>query len=234
MIKKWVDSANNAVEGILYAVKTQRHLRYHLFVASTILLLGYIFGVERTDFLIISIAVIIVLFAEMINTAVEHVVDIISPQHSEKARIAKDVAAGAVLIVSLGAATLGYIVLIPYFKEAFEVGFYIAKRSGEAVALISIIIVLISVVVLKAHFGKGHPLRGGMPSGHAAIAFSVWITVTYITESFISSLLCFVLAVFIAQSRVAAKVHSTVEVIAGAILGAGITLSLFLIFHRNL
>lgn len=231
MIKKWIDSVNNAIEGILYATKTQRHLRYHLYFASAILLLSYIFGVEKTDFLIISVAVILIVLAEMINTAIEYVVDIIFPEHSEKARTAKDVAAGAVLITSFGAAVLGYIVLIPYFKGVFETGFYITKRSGEAVALISIILVLISVIILKVRFGKGHPLRGGIPSGHAAIAFSIWIAVTYITESFISSLLCFALSVLIAQSRVAAKVHSPAEVIVGAALGAGVTLSLFLIFY---
>ena len=70
-----------------------------------------------------------------------------------------------------------------------------------------------------------------MPSGHSAIAFSAWASVTYITESFIVSLLTFVLAVAIAQSRVAVKVHSPIEVVMGGVLGAGITFLLFLIFY---
>ncbi|WP_333654437.1 diacylglycerol kinase [Dissulfurispira sp.] len=230
-LRKWIDSANNAIEGILHAAKTQRHLRYHFYSAVAVLVLSYILGVERTDFLIISIAVILVLLAEMINTAIEYVVDMISPEHSEKARITKDVAAGAVLITAFGAAVLGYIILFPYFSRAFEQGIDIAKHSKEEITIISVILVLIIVVVLKAYSGKGHPLRGGMPSGHSAIAFSAWVAVTYITESFIASLLSFLLSVLIAQSRIAVKAHTPLEVIAGAVLGSGLTLLLFIIFY---
>ncbi len=183
-LRKWIDSANNAIEGILHAAKTQRHLRYHFYSAVAVLVLSYILGVERTDFLIISIAVILVLLAEMINTAIEYVVDMISPEHSEKARVSKDVAAGGVLITAFGAAVIGYIILFPYFSRAFEQGIDIAKHSKEEITIISVILVLIVVVVLKAYSGKGHPLRGGMPSGHSAIAFSAWVAVTYVTESF--------------------------------------------------
>lgn len=229
--RRLVGSANNAIEGILHAARTQRHLKYHLYSAAFVLILSYVLGVERTDFLIISIAVILVLFAEMINTAIEYGVDLISPEYSEKGRIVKDVAAGAVLITAVGAVVLGYIILFPYFSRAFERGIYIAKHSKHEVALISIILILILVIMLKAAFGKGHPLRGGMPSGHSAVAFSVWVAVIYITESFSASFLCFILSVVIAQSRVAVKAHTPVEVITGALLGSGLTFLLFLIFY---
>ncbi len=229
-LKKWIRSANNAIEGILYAARTQRHVRYHLYFASATLILSYILGVERTDFLIISAAVILVLLAEMVNTAIEFMVDMISPQYSEGARTAKDVAAGAVLITAFGAAVIGYIILFPYFSSVFEKGVHIAKHSEQEITLISIILVLIGVVVLKAYFGKGHPLRGGMPSGHSAIAFSFWVAITYSTEHFMASLLSFVLALAIAHSRISTKAHNILEVVAGAFLGSGITFFLFRIF----
>ncbi|NWF52698.1 MAG: diacylglycerol kinase [Nitrospirae bacterium] len=230
-IRRFIESTNNAIEGIIYSARTQRHLRYHLFAAAFVLLLTYIIGIERKDFLIISIVVILVLLSEMINTAIEYVVDMLSPEYSEKARIAKDVAAGAVFITAFGAVVVGYIVLFPYIKNIFDTGIAISKHSKEEVALISIILVLISIVVLKAHFGKGHPLHGGMPSGHAAIAFSFWVAITYITESFTASIFCFILAILISQSRVAVRAHSPLEVIIGAVLGAVITLLLFTIFY---
>lgn len=230
-LRKWIDSVNNAIEGILYAAKTQRHLRCHFYIAAAVLILSYIIDVKRIDFLIISIAIILVLFAEMINTSIEYVVDMISPEHSEKARIAKDVAAGAVFITVCGALVIGYIILFPYIVRIFESGIHAAKHSKEDIAFAAIILVLILVVVLKAFSGKGHPLRGGMPSGHAACAFSVWVAVTYITENFMVSLLVFALSVLIAQSRVAVRVHTALEVIMGAILGAGITFLLFLVFY---
>jgi diacylglycerol kinase (ATP) len=222
---------NCAIEGILFAARTQRHLRYHLYSAAFVLVGSYILGVERTDFLVISIAVILVLLSEMINTAIEYVVDMISPEFSDKARAAKDVAAGAVLVTAFGAIVVGYIVLFPYLNKIFEKGLNVAKHTKEEIALISIILVLIFVVVTKAFFGKGLPLRGGLPSGHSAVAFSAWVTVTYFTESFTVSLLAFVLATAIAQSRVATKVHTPIEVFIGGLLGAGTTWFLFLLFR---
>ncbi len=89
---------------------------------------------------------------------------------------------------------------------------------------------IILVVITKAYFGRGLPLRGGMPSGHAALAFSVWVTTTYITENFIASLLTFIIAVIIAQSRVSARAHTVLEVVLGSLMGATVTFLLFRLF----
>ena len=229
-LRQWIKSANFAIEGILHGARHQRHLRYHFFSAAIVLFTAYLLGLSRSEFLLISLAVIIVLSAEMLNTAIEAVVDLLSPEYAEKARIAKDIAAGAVLITAFGAAVIGYVILFPYMRSVFEQGFYIAKHSRAEVSLIAFVLVLILVIIAKARFGKGHPLRGGMPSGHSALAFSIWVSVTYTTSSFIASLLSFILAVLIAQSRVAVKVHRPWEVIAGALMGALLTFILFRIF----
>lgn len=229
-LRKWLKSADFAIEGILHAARTQRHLRYHFYSAAAVLLISYIFGVSRTEFMIISLSVIAVLISEMFNTAIEAIIDIISPNHSEKARIVKDIAAGAVFVTAFGAAVVGYIVLSPYIRDIFRRGLYIAKHSKEEIAIISFIMVLILVVITKVYSGKGHPLRGGMPSGHAALAFSALIAITFIAENFTASLLSFILAVIIAQSRVTTKVHTWWEVFLGSLMGAVVTLLLFRIF----
>jgi diacylglycerol kinase (ATP) len=229
-LRQWLKSANFAIEGILHGARTQRHLRYHFISAAAVLIVSYILGVTRMEFILLSLAVILVLSAEMLNSAVEAVVDLVSPDYTEKARIAKDIAAGAVFITAFGAAVLGYVILFPYIKKIFYEGFHVAKHSNEDISLISFILVLISVIIAKTYFGKGHPLKGGMPSGHSALAFSVWVSVTYTTENFLASLLCFVLAALIAQSRVAVKVHSPSEVVTGALMGATLTFLLFKLF----
>lgn len=229
-LKRWIESANNAIEGILFAAKTQRHLRYHFYAAIAVLILSFILGIKRIDFLIISIAVIIVLLAEMLNTAIESLVDMISPEYSEKARRIKDIAAGAVLITAFGAAVLGYFILFPYVLNAFEEGIRISKHSKNEVAVMSIILVLIFVIILKAYFGKGHPLRGGMPSGHSAVAFSMWVALTYITANILVSLIAFFMALVIARSRVSVGAHSWKEVVVGSLLGATLSFLLFLLF----
>jgi diacylglycerol kinase (ATP) len=229
-LRQWLKSANYAIEGILHASKTQRHLRYHFYAASVVLVTSYVLGITKTEFLIISLAVIAVLVAEMVNTSIEAMVDLLSPEHDEKARAAKDIAAGAVLITVFGAAVIGYIVLFPYISEVFTEGPYLTKHPREEIAIIAFILILILVILLKAYFGRGHPLSGGMPSGHSALAFSVWMSATLTSQNVFVSLLCFLLAAVIAQSRVATKTHKPWEVILGGLLGAAITFLLFQVF----
>ncbi|MCL4476664.1 MAG: diacylglycerol kinase [Nitrospirae bacterium] len=229
-MRRWIKSANFAIEGILHGTKTQRHLRYHLYSAAFILILSYVLGVSRNDFLIIALMVIVVLLAELFNTAIETVVDLASPEHSEKAKIAKDVAAGAVLITAFGAAVIGYIILLPYIRSGFQRGFHIAKHSAEEISVMAVTLVLILVVVTKAYFGKGTPLRGGIPSGHSALAFSIWVVVIYTTGSLVASVVCFILAALIAASRVVSKIHTPWEVMLGGLMGALLTFILFAVF----
>jgi diacylglycerol kinase (ATP) len=229
-LRAWIKSANFAIEGILHAAKTQRHLRYHFYAAAIVLTGSYALGVTRNEFLIITLAAMAVLMAEMMNTAVEAIVDLLAPEHHESARAAKDIAAGAVLITAFGSAVVGYILLFPYIKHLFQEGMEIGPRPREELSVVAFILVLIIVVLMKAAFGKGHPLSGGMPSGHTALSFSVWVSVTYNTRSFIASLLCLMLALAIAQSRLTTHAHKPREVVAGALLGSAVTLILFLVF----
>ncbi|MBI5074576.1 MAG: diacylglycerol kinase [Nitrospirae bacterium] len=230
-LRAWIKSANHAIEGVIYGARTQKHLRYHFFSAAAVLFFSYMVGVSKPELVIIALAVILVLAAEMMNSAIEAVVDILSPEYSEKARVAKDISAGAVLITAFGAAVLGYVVLFPYVKIIFSEGFHVAKHSKEEISFIAFILVLIAVIVTKAQFGKGHPLSGGMPSGHSALAFSVWVSITYITDNLYISVLCFLLAVWIAQSRIAIKMHTRLEVMLGALLGTLLTFLLFRLFY---
>ena len=168
-LQQWIRSANYAIDGILYAAKTQRHVRYHLYAAIVVLILSYILGINEVEFLIIALAVIAVIIAELFNTAIEGLVDLLSPEHSLQAKAAKDVAAGAVLITAFGSLVIGYKILFPAILNFLRTGFRIAKHTGEEIAVISFILVLILVVITKAYFGKGTPLSGGLPSGHSAI-----------------------------------------------------------------
>ncbi|MBF0456279.1 MAG: diacylglycerol kinase [Nitrospirae bacterium] len=230
-LKKWIDSANNAIEGILTAAKNECHVRYHLYAAAVVLLFSYASGVSADEFLIISILTIFVITTELLNTAIETVVDIVSPQVSEHARVAKDVAAGAVLISAVGSAVIGYIILFPYLVSFFKRGLSITSHGGNEVAVLSVIIVLILVVLIKSlTASEGRPLRGGMPSGHAAVSFSVWVSITVITQNLVVSVLSFIGAAAIANSRVESKIHTVWEVIAGALLGIIATYLLFIIF----
>jgi len=93
------------------------------------------------------------------------------------------------------------------------------------------VVVTLAVVVTKAVTGRGTPLRGGLPSGHAALAFAGWMAVTLVLKGsphqFLVSSLALIMALLVAQTRVESGVHSLLEVTYGAALGALVTLVLF-------
>lgn len=228
--KNLLESLNCAIDGILYVAKTQRHMRYHFITAVAVLLLSLFLNLSWMEFSILAFCITLVLFAEVINTAVEVTIDLISEEFHPLARIAKDVSAGAVLLAVVGSLTIGYVVLsrhifLPAADTLKEV-----RHSKADMTLVSLLLVIIAVVITKAKFGKGTPLHGGMPSGHSAIAFSVWTAVTLITLDPVIAAITFVLAVMVSHSRMLMAIHTFWEVLAGAILGSLITLIIFLIF----
>jgi diacylglycerol kinase (ATP) len=205
-------------------------MRYHFYAAILILIVSFTIGISWSEVVILITLSIIVLSVEMLNSALETITDILFKEYDEKAKMIKDMAAGAVLITAIGAAVIGFVILFEPVKNFFYNGLNIAKHAKSDVAVVSLIVVLIMVVLTKSFFGKGQPLRGGMPSGHAAISFSMWVAVTMISESFIPSLLVFFMAIIIAQSRVSTGAHKPLEVVVGALLGITVTFMLFKIF----
>lgn len=229
-LRKWIRSANHAIEGILHASKTQRHMRYHLFSAIAVLMVSFALGINWTEFVVLITLAIIVISVEMLNTAVEVIADVLFTEYDERAKAIKDIAAGAVLITAIGSVIIAYIILYEPVKDFFYSGLKIAQHTESDIAIIALITVLILVVITKAFTGKGEPLRGGMPSGHAAVAFSIWVAVSLISESFMPSALVLIMAVLIAQSRINTGIHKPWEVILGALLGITVTFLLFKIF----
>jgi len=227
----WVQSANLAVEGIIYSVKTQRHMRYHLYAALLALVLSLVLNIPRTEFILLCMAIVLVLVTEMLNTAIETTIDLISEEFHPKAKAAKDIAAGVVLIASLGALTLAYLILYPALRISLSSGsWYLRKAPDDVVAFVSLAVVIIMVIIIKAFLGKGEPFRGGMPSGHAAVSFSIWTASLYLADSLAIIILILLLAVMVSWSRWSFGIHKPIEVVVGALLGLVVTLLFFLLF----
>jgi diacylglycerol kinase (ATP) len=96
--------------------------------------------------------------------------------------------------------------------------------------MVAVVLVVLLVVLLKARVGRGTPLHGGMPSGHAAVACSIATSVAFAAPALPLLALAWLLAVLVAQSRVLLGVHSYAEVLVGGLLGAGATLVVHLLF----
>ncbi|MFQ5465594.1 MAG: diacylglycerol kinase, partial [Thermodesulfobacteriota bacterium] len=112
-----LEAFNCAIEGVLYAFKTQKHMKAHFAIAAAALILSLIFELPIVEFVLFSTSIIILLFAEMINTAIEEAVNLIEDRHHIIARNAKDVSAGAVLISAVGVAIMSYMIFSKYLYE---------------------------------------------------------------------------------------------------------------------
>lgn len=107
-------SINFAVQGIYHAFHDNRNVRVHFAIASVVIIAGVFFGVSRFELIILLVMIILVMSSEMINTSIEEMTDLITSEHKREAEIAKDVAAGTVLVTSIGAAIIGAIIFLPY------------------------------------------------------------------------------------------------------------------------
>jgi len=228
--KNWFESLNCAIEGVIYAFKTQRHVRYHYALAAAALLLSLVLKLPMLEFALFAISVVILLFAEMINTAIEEAVNLVEDKHHVLAKNAKDVSAGAVLISSIGVAIMGYMIFSKYLYEPMGFVLREARMFTVHIAVISLLLVLISVVTLKATIGEGKPLHGGMPSGHAAVAFSLFTSISLLTLEPMVVILSFIMAVMVSHSRLVGGIHTRLEIFAGSLLGLGLTLLIFWFF----
>lgn len=110
----------HAFHGLRYGLATQRNLRFHFLAACLVLVLARAFRITESEFWMLSLAVILVIAAELFNTAVELAVDLAMPNQHPKAKAAKDVAATAVLLTAVFAVVTGWIVFDGYILEWWE------------------------------------------------------------------------------------------------------------------
>jgi diacylglycerol kinase (ATP) len=174
-----------------------------------------------------------VLIAEMLNTAVEAAIDIATTSFDPMAKLAKDIAAGAVLIAAINAIAVGYIVFSGKVAGRSSTLLDRLRHEPAELTLVALVLTIIIVIATKAYTGRGTPLRGGVPSGHAALAFAGWMAATYVAREdhrFLISSIALIMAILVAQTRVESGVHSALEVTYGALVGALATLVVFQVF----
>ncbi len=125
--------------------------------------------VTKLELIALLLAIAFVLIAEMINTAIEGAIDVATSSFDPMAKLAKDIAAGAVLIAAINAVAVGYLVFSG--KTATRTARLIDRvRDAPAeLTIVAFVLTVIAVIAIKAWTGSGPPLRGGLPSGHAAV-----------------------------------------------------------------
>ena len=222
-----IKAFNAAIQGIIYTFKFERNMKIHYFVAVIVLIASLFFKPQKVEMLLLVFSISLVIISEMFNTAIEKTIDMITEEYNVLAKIAKDVAAGGVLVASLNAVVVGYMLFIDKLTDVSVDLLNTIRKSEPHITLICIVLVLIAVVVVKAMTATGTPLKGGMPSGHAALAFAMATAITFMTERVVAATLAYLMASLVAQSRIEGKIHSFWETIAGGILGTLIGILVF-------
>lgn len=219
-----------ALNGIIFTFKTQRHMRFHLFVVLIVILLGLFVNLALREMLVLLFTISLVVVAEMFNSAIEATVDLVSPNYSPLAKFAKDIAAGAVLITTIIALVVGGLLIFGESRwDALKIN--LASDAPAIPPVLRIIfgclVVFIAVVIGKGLGKRGQVLQGGLVSGHAAYGFFFATCAVFLTDNPVVMALVILLAAIVAQSRYEAKIHSLPELSLGAAVGTVIGLVFF-------
>jgi diacylglycerol kinase (ATP) len=224
-----LQSLNWAFEGVIHVLRTETNMRVHFALATAVLVLAFSYGVTKLELMALLVAISFVLIAEMVNTAIEATIDLATTSFDPLAKMAKDIAAGAVLIAAVNAVIVGYLVFADRLTEPSSRLVTRLREAPSNLTLIALILTILIVIASKALTGRGTPLSGGLPSGHAALAFSGWAAITFIVDDqrVAVSFVALIMALLVAQTRVESGIHTTTEVVLGAVIGTLVTMILF-------
>ena len=227
-------SFEHAYRGMISAVRTQRNMRFHVVVAVVVLVASLFVGVSRIELAFLILTILLVFVTELFNTAMEFVVDLATKEYHPLAKLAKDVSAGAVLVSSVGAVLVGYLVLADDLGPLSLATLESIRRSPAHLTLVSLGVVVLIVLLGKALTHSPNTFAGGMPSGHAAVAFAGWVAASFIaveagagSYAGLVSVISLLMALLVCQSRVESGLHSVYQVIVGAVIGILITTAAF-------
>ena len=223
-------SFNFAIQGIVYALRTQRNMRLHVVAAVTVLVTCLLLGIGGFGLVAIVFAICLVLVTELVNTAIEATVDLAIEGFNPLAKIAKDVAAGAVFIASINAVVIAFLVMFEPVRRITQQGMSWVEIAPASLTVVALGLVGLAVITLKAASREGSFLHGGWPSGHTALAVGAAVALGYITGSASAFVLALFIAALVAQSRVESETHTIAQVILGALLGLLLVTAVFQLF----
>src|SRR6187200_2152478 len=150
-----LESFNFAFEGVIHVLRTQRNLRIHFAVAFVVLIAAVAVGVDRIELIALLISISFVLIAEMLNTALEAGIDVATTSFDPLAKLAKDIAAGAVLIATVNAVAVGYLVFSDVFVHRSSRLLDRLRDAPANLTLIALVLTILVVIATKAYTGRG-------------------------------------------------------------------------------
>lgn len=220
----FIDAIKNALNGLIYAITTQSNIKKQLVIASIIMILSLFFDFTTTEFLCLVFAIVLVIFSEMCNTAIETLVDLYTDIYHPKAKIAKDLGAGTVLLMSINSVIVAYFL---FFRkiDISKIGesiFYNLIKSPVDLAFVGIIltsIVIIAIIAYATTRKKDDGKKAFIPSGQSALASALLTLIGVNTRNVLVFTLALFLALLILENKIESKKKSYAEIIFGASMG---------------
>ena len=228
--RTFLKSLNDAVGGVIYVLRYERSMSVHFLFALFVLVSAIVVGVNRIEWVLLCVMVTLVLVTEVMNTAFEHLVDLVKDTLHPQAKIIKHISAGMVLVSAVGAMIVGVFIFSRYLNGPWRYLTGQVRYAPWYVAFTSILVAIFFVIAGKAYLHRGTPFKGGPVSGHAAVAFSLWTVLLFKQDDIFVMAVGFLLAALVAQSRLRARIHSFWEVVAGAVVGMSVTALFFQVF----
>lgn len=225
---RWLKSFRHAYDGLVYALQTQKNMKFHFLAAFCALALALVLRLSKTEILFILLAVTLIIVTELINTAVEKAVDLAMPDVHPLAKIAKDVAAASVLVSAFFAVAVGVIVFYdPLLRAFYERSVPFGKSLDIGPAWVLTCLVLLVTIVLHMRFsGK---LSAWRPSLISALSFSLSAMIALQSREALPSLLAFALSLIIVIILFDKTGRSLASLAGGALVGIAVAVSFYLL-----
>ncbi len=225
--KTFFTAMGHAIDGVIRAFKTERNLRIDYIIGLFVLISSLFFNFTKTEFACLCLTIGFVIFAEMINSTVEYIVDLVTDKYDDRAKAAKDIAAGGVLIAACVAVVVAYFLFADKLYNATTAVLNSVLSSKLHVLFTITFAVVLLAVILKGMLGRGDSYSKAYPSARVTLAFALTTYVYLITRSIFVGAVSLILSIMIAQIRIENTKIRPVYMIISAILGILVVLIVY-------
>ena len=227
--KTFFSATRNALNGIIHAFKTEKNLRNDYIIGALVLFVSLFFDFTRTELICLVLTIGFVIFAEMINSTVEYIVNLVKTEYDLNAKAAKDIAAGGVLIASIISVIVAYLLFVDKIRQA-STALLAAVLSSKAHMLVTILfVVTILVVILKGIFSKDkeHNYVKAWPSARVTVSFALATYLFVITQNLIVGGVALALSIMVSSIKRENDKTTMQQVILSALLGILLVVSVY-------
>lgn len=225
--KNFFTAIGHAIDGVICAFKTERNLRIDYIIGLFVLITSLFFDFSKTEFACLCLTIGFVIFSEMINSTVEYVVDLITDKYDERAKAAKDIAAGGVFVSALVAVVVAYFLFVDKIYLAANTVLSTILNSKLYILFTIMFASIILVVILKGMFSRKKTFIVSYPSARVTLAFAMTTYVYIVTKSMFVGGVSFILSIIIAQIKIENEKNGLIYIVFSGLLGVLLVLIIY-------